>query len=375
MSLDLASSETPSQRLPLPLAQLHRRARNAKSPLERHLAAFYLWEMGLKLLASVAVVEYAAAENHDPALTERLQNLARPSLGHWWEFARLLVPVLAERGDAAFSAVRDLVLAERRDDLPRTAGLDASLRETLEGRPVTQSIVRLAGLFDRLVQYRNREIGHGAAGQRPAAFYERLGGALLAGADELFSRLDPLAGRRLLYVAEVRQAASRWSVERLELVGTGASRLPPAELPLAASDRLPLAGCLYLHGPGDDDRPRLLHPLVLFDPEPEEVLFLNARRGRQRTEYLCYTTGRTAERRDLGGEQRELLARVLGMPVGEEQATAWAIRSRGDDPPAEEPGHPGWEITSYGANWAVAPWAWSTAPGSRRWDARSPSRC
>src|SRR4051794_20871476 len=106
-----------SRPLPLPLAQLHRRARNAKTALERHLAAFYLWELGLKLLSSVAVVEYAAAGAPDPALAERLRNLARPSLGHWWEFARLLIPVLADRGDPAFGSARDLILADRRDDL------------------------------------------------------------------------------------------------------------------------------------------------------------------------------------------------------------------------------------------------------------------
>jgi hypothetical protein len=36
------------RRLPVPQAQLDRRARNARSPLERHLTAFYLWEAALK---------------------------------------------------------------------------------------------------------------------------------------------------------------------------------------------------------------------------------------------------------------------------------------------------------------------------------------
>ena len=42
--------------------------------------------------------------------------------------------------------------------------------------------MRLDELFDRLVQYRNRELGHGAAGQRGGDFYERMGRAMLAGA-------------------------------------------------------------------------------------------------------------------------------------------------------------------------------------------------
>src|SRR5712692_2914657 len=76
------------QRLPLPLAQIYRRAHNAKTALERHLTAFSLWEASLKLLASVAIVEYAQRGEADPQLAERLQNLARPQLGHWWEFVR-----------------------------------------------------------------------------------------------------------------------------------------------------------------------------------------------------------------------------------------------------------------------------------------------
>src|SRR5947209_2618163 len=65
--------------LPLPLAQLYRRACNAKGPLERHLAAFYLWEAALKLLASAALAVYAGRPGHDASLVERLKNLARPS--------------------------------------------------------------------------------------------------------------------------------------------------------------------------------------------------------------------------------------------------------------------------------------------------------
>ena len=56
--------------LPLPIARLYRRALNAKTVLERHQAAYYVWEASLKLLGSVAVAEYAEwfteAEDHAP---------------------------------------------------------------------------------------------------------------------------------------------------------------------------------------------------------------------------------------------------------------------------------------------------------------------
>src|SRR5262249_52397773 len=80
-------------------------------------------------------------------------------------------------------------------------------------------------------------------------------------------------------------------------------------------------------GPAAGSAMTLLHPLVVFDPDTEEVLFFNARRGQQRTEYLSYTTGRVAELPDAGEERRELLARVLGVPVGEAQVERWAARS------------------------------------------------
>src|SRR5262245_35956445 len=191
-------------RLPLPLAQLYRRAANAKTSLERLLAGLSLWEASLKLLGSSALAVYAARPSHDPALVEALQNLARPALGHWWQFVRLLVPTLADAGDPGFRAVRDLLLGGTRHDLPFVAGLDAVLCETLHDRPATRTAVRLTELFDHLVSYRNREIGHGAAGQKPSALHEKIALALLAGLPELLARLDVLAGRRLLYVSDVR---------------------------------------------------------------------------------------------------------------------------------------------------------------------------
>ena len=50
---------------PLPLAQLFLRAQNGKNPLERHHAAYFVWEAALKLLGSVAIVEYAGLEARD----------------------------------------------------------------------------------------------------------------------------------------------------------------------------------------------------------------------------------------------------------------------------------------------------------------------
>ena len=340
MRFDAPFDEPLARRLPLPLAQLYRQAHNAKNERDHCLTAYYLWEAGLKLLASVAVALYAERNEPEDAAAQCLQNLARPSLGHWWEFLRRLTPILADAGDPHFAAVRDLVLGRTRDDLPRTAGLDAVLLGDPEGRAAARSTVRLSELFDRLVQYRNREIGHGAMGQRPTAFYDRLGRALFAGVPELLERLDVLAGRRLVYVPEVRrQPGGAWLIERYELTGEAALRIASLVRPETEGALLPRPECLYLQtaDPGADDEAVTLvalHPLAVYDPETAEVLFLNARRGRRRIEYLCYGTGRVAERSDLAGERRALLARVLAMPVDEGTVESWAARSEAEEPSA-----------------------------------------
>jgi serine/threonine protein kinase/tetratricopeptide (TPR) repeat protein len=344
MAALLTSDEDLVRRLPLPLAQLYRRAHNAKNALERHLTAYYLWEAALKLLAGVAVVEYAAGGEADPQLAERLQALTRPALGHWWEFVRLLVPALAERGDPCFQKLRELLLGRTRDDLPRAAGLEAELRQAAGGTTGARSTVRLTELFDRLVQYRNRELGHGAAGRRPADFYDAVARALLGALGELLGRLDVLAGRRLLYVGDVRRHGSgAWLVERFEMTGEAVRRVESLEVPESEAARLPRPDRVYLEGaPTGGALPALvaLHPLLVYDADAGEALFLNARRGRRRTEYLAYTTGRVLDRADLGTEQRALLARALGYAVDDEQTEGWAARAQAEEE-AAAPGEAG----------------------------------
>jgi WD40 repeat protein/serine/threonine protein kinase len=324
-----AADEALLARLPLPLAQLYRRAHNAKTPLDRHHAAYYLWEASLKLLGAVAVVAYAERGAHDEQLADCLRNLARPSLGHWWEFVRRLLPALADGGDPDFAAPRDLVLGRTRDDLPRLAGLDALLLQTLDDKSGGRATVRLTELFDRLVRYRNREFGHGASGQQKPDVYERVGAALLAGMTELLARLDVLAGRRLLYVAEVRlRGDGSRLVERGELCGETYKRLESGLVGDAAA--APLPERLYLLR-RDTGAIQPLHPLAVFDADAAEVLFLNARRGKKRIEYLSYTSGRFAERDGLAGEQRDLLRRVLDAPVTDEEVETWAARSSAEE--------------------------------------------
>ena len=111
MASDFDAAEDLVRRLPLPLAKLYRHATNAKSSLERHQAAYFLFEAGLKLLAVSAVASYAAGPVNDPKVAEQLASLTRPSLGEWRKYVRLLVPLLAG-SDPNFAAIKQLL--ERR---------------------------------------------------------------------------------------------------------------------------------------------------------------------------------------------------------------------------------------------------------------------
>ncbi len=356
MSGYLTPDEELVRRLPLPLAQLHRRAHDAKTPLERVLVAYYLWEASLKLLGSVAIVAYAERSEHDPVLTERLTSLARPALGNWWEYVRLLVPALADAGDEPFRAVRDLVLGSSRSNLPRAAALDAALREFLGGAAGAHSTVRVSDLFERLVQYRNKTTGHGVMGVRPSESDEQMGRAILAGVGELLGHLDVLAGYRLVYVSAVERAEDgAWVIERLALTGEAPRSLKPVERPEREAHLLPLPKRVYLDAPvlrdsvedppppedpGKSSLParpdvlalRSVHPMVKYDPAKEEMFFLNARRGRSRIEYLGYISGAIIDRPDLGAEHRALLARVLGCAIASDQVAAWADQSVAGEP-------------------------------------------
>jgi WD40 repeat protein/serine/threonine protein kinase len=345
MSETISVDESLIQRLPLPLVKLVRRAQNAKTPLDRHQDAYYLWEAALKLLGSAAVVEYAELANHDSQLVDMLENLARPAVGHWWQFVRRLVPVLADSGDEGFTQVRALVLGRVRDDLPRATGLDAALIEHQQGKASARATVRLTELFDRLVAYRNREIGHGAAGQRPGRFYDRMARALLGGIVEILGQLDVLGGRRLIYIGDVRrQSSGDWLVERYELIGESARRIESIQVAEGDERALPYSERVYIERPAagpQGERPALLglSPLVHFQLESEQVFFLNARRGKRQAEYLCYHDGEQLKR-DLATEHRELLARALRMNVDIEAVAAWTARSQAEEPAEESAAEP-----------------------------------
>jgi serine/threonine protein kinase/tetratricopeptide (TPR) repeat protein len=299
-----APAEELLRRLPLPLAQLYRRAHNAKTPRDSHDFAFYLWEAALKLLAASAAVSYRSDSLTDPKIAAALANLARPSLGHWCEIARRLIPVLAQWQVAGYLAVDEIIYGRPRNDLPRCAGLMAASDFALGKGGGPKANVQVGDLLDKLVEYRNKTSGHGAPAARTSEMLRGLADALMMAAGELFVRVDVLAGRRLMYVAEVRPIRGSWLIERVELVGVAPWRVASLEVSRSEGQPPPAETGVYLAdpaAPNDLAAMTRLHPFVAYEPESESVLFLNSRRGGRRTELLCYTSGRTVDLPDAGG--------------------------------------------------------------------------
>ena len=157
-------------------------------------------------------------------------------------------------------------------------------------------------------------------------------------AREVLSRLDVKAGHRLLYIADVRrQPSGDWLIERCELLGEKGRRIESLAVSEAEAAPLPEPERIYLAVASPLTPPRLLHPLLWHDAKEGEVLFLNSPRGRLRTNYLDYTTGRSLEQLDLNAAQRELLGKILGRSVSEAEAAAWAARSLAEEPTSEGP--------------------------------------
>ncbi|MBL8850666.1 MAG: serine/threonine protein kinase, partial [Planctomycetaceae bacterium] len=318
-------AEETARRLPMPLAQLFRRSANCKTVIDAHLTAFSLAEASIKLLSASAIVHFAEQPTHDPALVECLRKLARPSLGHWWEFARRLIPSLAER-HAAFAHVRSMLLERAHNDCPRAAGLDAAILTALGRKPSGGLTIRFRDVFDHIIEYRNKVLYHAAPAALSGDLHEQMAGAFQRGMGEILAKVDVLAGSQLIYVSEVRQSHGQWLVSRFDLTGENSRKQPPLELPRSATATLPDGEQLYLQD--SNGQLRSLHPFVVYDSEQEEVLLLNSRRGSAKSEYLCYTSGRTEERPDMGEEQRRLFADVLGMNVTTEEVDAWAQATR-----------------------------------------------
>lgn len=322
------------KRLPLPLAQLYRRAHTAKSEIERHHVAYYLWEASLKLLASVVVLEFAAQQGEQTEHDALLQSLAKPETTHWCQILRELLPQTVH-ADASLHRSNELLTSRVQDELPRCAALDVALLEAASNSSTKSRSDTLLDLFDRLADYHDSVFCADLFPARSAAFYGRMSRALLQATNEWLLRIDVLADQHLLFVSDVSaDAGGRWIVQRHTLTGDIARRIRPLELSKSAQD-LPRVGQVYLDGAlnttrisdtGSLEAMKSMHPLVLFDVGLDQIFFLNGRADGDTTEYLCYSTGQVLDPKPLAGDLTDLLERLLRRSVDSAAVADWAKR-------------------------------------------------
>jgi serine/threonine protein kinase/formylglycine-generating enzyme required for sulfatase activity len=270
-------SEVP---LPLPVARLKRRAFNAKSAKDRHDNAYFAFEVSVRLAVAFSPPPVPAT-------------LARATLGQW--------------------------VASLQTDV-RLGGADALrlfhlLTEVGAGRAAGAQTASSRQLFDALVAYRNKAVGHGAV--RAQAFYESAASVLLAGLDAAWvAGVFLPTACQLLFVESIAVGEDGRHVARvLDLGRETPVILDPVGTPVS-SDLRP--GRIHARV-GEDWRS--LHPWILFSVETERAYAFNGLL--KRPEYLDYASGEIltglALDRLFPGVDAEVRASFAGAPVSQER--------------------------------------------------------
>jgi serine/threonine protein kinase len=341
--------------LPLPLAQLYRRALNAKTALDRHHNAYYLAEATLKLAACLRIgIGLSHGIEPGSPLAQSLEALCLPSIGHWVGFLRETSEYLRRRPDAAL-----LPLADASDKLSQNQALPPvrAFAERIsraageEQPPLTPEQVRdplrqgALGFFTIVAAYRNQVFGHGA--QRPTGYYEEVG-PLLLDAVLAVLRLPFLFGGLQLAVArlELGPSGQETTIAWQGLTGPASLALPADAAGSEPTGNRTVPGQLYFVARGVRVP---LAPLAVYQEDRsgrERVGFLNRAVVRKsgeeevrRCEYLDYATGDPLREIDARAELTRLLARLRGRDVAAGEvdriiAVSTAEPGETDDAPA-----------------------------------------
>ncbi len=342
---NLFIDESLAQRLPLPLSLLYLKAVDARSPIVLHQSAYYLWEAALKLQAITAIACLDQFTVDDDKLTAIVKKLSAPGIGDWWNIVKTLLPPLAESKIEGFSDAHNFLLnPSGRSDLKRVVKLFANLESWNSGQEKTPSKVVLSALFDRLTNYRNVVIGHGAVGLSADDFYLTQGQVLLEGIGELLVYWHPLCGRTLVHVVEFkRRDSGGWIVEWDNLTGPRPRSREPLQLTLAdatnvGANELPVNRTLYVVSSRqspllDDMKP--LRPLAIFLDDVNDVALLNAAEIGEwsQAHYLAYSSSRQDKRKELADEQRLFLSHVARRPIAQGEFNHWVADSLANQSP------------------------------------------
>ena len=344
-----ALAEALVKRLPLPLAQLSRRAYNAKTPQDRLHHGWCLAEAALKLTAAARIgVALSGGLAAASPLAVSLERLCLPSLSDWLDLLRQALDSLAARPDEALLPLgkvnRELLHGSALASLP---ALQAVLPEDCQSAGPLPHGETVLDFFD-LVSL-GRSVLLPRQEDSRADRLDQTAAPLLAVLQELLEQ-PCLLGGLTLAVARLTPAPSGRAVqlEWQALHGLSSLVLSPEDVgPEPRAARPGVAGQVYLVGPGVRVP---LHPLLVYQEdrqERERVLFLHrGRPPRPRSDaaapdgdvccYLDYLSGELLAPDPLRQDLRALLAQLRGRPVGETDLDALAT-SPGRPAPAASP--------------------------------------
>ncbi|MFC1853298.1 hypothetical protein ACFL27_24130 [candidate division CSSED10-310 bacterium] len=187
--------------IPLPIAQVLRRAINAKSAVDRHHLAFFAGEALMKLAAAARVSVYLQyCFGPGGKLSQQLESLVLPSTGHWLGFLRDVSAHLVKQSDRGMIPLAEsyLNLAKAHPEWNNVEQFLITCVEvcTLKKEGATEARRKgVLGFFTALVAYRNQVMGHGA--QRQRSYYEQMGPLLLNAVVEVIQAEPLLGGARI----------------------------------------------------------------------------------------------------------------------------------------------------------------------------------
>ncbi|MFC1849592.1 hypothetical protein ACFL27_05225 [candidate division CSSED10-310 bacterium] len=342
--------------LPLPIAQVLRRAINAKSAVDRHHLAFFAGEAMLKLAAAARVGTYLQhCFEAGSKLAQQLESLVLPSTGHWLGFLRDVSAHFSKQPGRGMVPLAELhpVLTKAH---PEWQQMDRFLATCVEEGALKKEIASEArrkgvlGFFTALVAYRNQVMGHGA--QRQRSYYEQVAPLLLEAVMELFQDHSLLGGLELAVARlglDVDDTKTHLNWQILKGLGSLIQSRETKECLEAELDEKCIPGQVYLIGAGV----RIpLFPFVVFvedDQGGEHVGFLNrtVRKTRKsdsspveevrRVDYLDYAVGDELTGLDATEALTSLLAKLRGQKIDRDQVVlSMADVSLGSDEQRED---------------------------------------
>jgi len=277
---------------PNPLALTYKRMDDQSledSPSQKHLLLGDLFEVVLKYCSSIAIGQYFKDKKLDAKINRQLQNLKRPSLGHWISFLRDIL-------NYYHKSKYELLLPELYDFYnKKNKSLKASqecykyIGELLETKKYG-GILCGRDIFDLLTTYRNKTRGHGAT-SRSREYRERVR-YIQPALEENLRELEFITGFKLVYVKEIKYT-KKLCKHRIILL-TGIDERGTDYL-CDEANRLENEHLYLFRTRGKILKPLFsLNPLMIYhlcdDCRREQVFFLNEGKG-NRLEYLSYSCG------------------------------------------------------------------------------------